>query len=49
MRIAQSNVVIRVMLSNNHQKKSDIDKFYILGRPNTPLNLIVILEGIEYV
>ena len=47
MRIAQSTVVIRVMLANIHQKKSDIDKFYILGNPDPPLNLAVILaEGI---
>ena len=36
-----------VMLANIHQKKSDIEKLYILGRPNPPLNLTVILEGIE--
>ena len=47
MRIAQSNVVIRVMLANVHQNKSDIDKFYNLGRPNPPLILTVILEAIE--
>ena len=47
MTIAQSTVVTRVMLANIHKNKSDIDKFYILGNPNPPLNLAVILaEGI---